>query len=306
MTFSRKIGDKAATMSENLGPQKRVIESFADACEHDVRIAAAFVGGSFATGTADAFSDVDLYAIVRLDAYDALLAEPREFFERFGQPVFLEHFDGFEFDMFVFILDDGVQGELGIARPGRFLHIHGGPFRVLVDKEGLLEGVTFPRQRPTEEQQLETLRETLHWFWRDVSLCGVAMARRRLWTAAGCLASMRRRCVDLARLEADFGAWANGYEKLEEAIKREVLADLERSFPVFEGGAMAGAVDCLIAFYRRVAPELARKHGVDYPLSLEEAVLRALSKQLAHGRGVRGALDQGSTQNLCRKKREHL
>ena len=289
-----------------LDRQKHVIESFAAVCERDARIVAAFVGGSFATGRADAFSDVDLYVIVRTDAYDRFLAGHREFFKRFVVPVFLEHFDGFEFDMFVFILEDGVQGELGIARPDHFMHIHGGPFEALVDKEGLLEGAAFPRQGPTEEQQRETLRETLHWFWRDVSLYGVAMARRRLWTAAGYLASMRRRCIDLARLEADFGAWANGYEKLEEAIKREVLADLERSFPVFDGGAMAEAVDCLIAFYRRVAPELARKHGVDYPLSLEEAVLRALSKQLAHGRGVRGALDQGSTPNLCRKKREHL
>lgn len=274
-------------MSENLDPQERVIESFAAACAQDERIAAAFVGGSFATGTADPFSDVDLYAIVREDAYDRFLGGHRAFFERFAVPVFLEHFDGFGFDMFVFILDDGVQGELGIARPDRFLHIHGGPFKTLVDKEGLLEGVAFPRHGPKEEEQRETLRETLHWFWRDVSLYAVAMARQRLWTAAGYLASMRRRCVDLGRLEADFGAWADGYEKLEDAVGEGVLADLKGAFSMLEADALAGAANCLISFYRHLAPGLARRHGIEYPLGLERVVLRELSRALAHA-GVAG------------------
>lgn len=263
-----------------------MIKSFAATCGQDDRILAAFVGGSFATGLTDAFSDVDLYTIVRADAYDEFLATHREFVERFAEPVFLEHFDGFGFDMFVFILDNGVQGELGIARPDHFLHIHGGPFQILVDKEELLEGVEFPWQRPSEGGQLEVLREELHWFWRDVSLYAVAMARHRLWTAAGYLASMRRRCINLARLHADFGAWADGYEKLEDAVQEDVLAPLEGSFSVFDAGAMADAGHILISFYRQMAPELARRHGVAYPLSLEEVVLRELSRALAHAGGI--------------------
>jgi hypothetical protein len=269
-------------MPEHRDSQKRVIESFATVCEQDERIVAAFVGGSFATGTADAFSDVDLYAIVRTDAYDGFLTTHRAFVARFGEPVFLEHFDGFGFDMFVFILDDGVQGELGIARPDHFVHIHGGPYRTLVDKEGLLEGVVFPWQGPSDKEQLTILRDQTQWFWRDVALYSVAMARQRLWTAAGYLASMRRRCVDLARLGEDFGAWADGYEKLEDAVPGEVLSDLEGSFPVFELGALAKAADCLIAFYRQIAPELARTHGIEYPRSLEAVVLRELSRALRH------------------------
>ena len=279
-------------LMERVDRQQRVIEAFTAVCEGDKRIVAAFVGGSFATGTADAFSDVDLYAIVRADAYEGFLAGHREFMERLGQPVFLEHFDGFGFDMFVFVLDDGVQGELGLGGPDDFLHIHGGPFETLVDKEGLLEGVEFPRQGPSEAQQRETLREALHWFWRDVSLYGVAMARGRLWTAAGYLASMRRRCVDLARLGADFGAWAGGYEKLEDTVREEVLADLEGAFPVFEAGGMVDAAHGLIAFYREVAPELAARHSVKYPVGLERVVLRELSRALAHA-GVAGGDSPG-------------
>lgn len=263
-----------------------MIESFADLCGVDDRILAAFVGGSFATGTADQFSDLDLYAIVRTDAYDEFVATHREFVERFGEPVFLEHFDGFGFDMFVFILASGVQGELSNAKPDHFLHIHGGPFRILVDKGGLLDGVEFPLQRPTEQDQTQFLRETLHWFWRDLSLYSVAMARCRLWTAVGYLESMRRRCINLVRLREDFGAWAGGYEKLEGAVPEEDLAALKRSFSVFDAGAMARAAESLVSFYRRHASELAGRHDMEYPLSLEEVVLSKLSDALARARGA--------------------
>jgi hypothetical protein len=267
-------------------PRERIIESFATCCDQDDRVLAAFVGGSFASGSVDAFSDLDLYAIIRANVYDQFLAEHRRFVGSLGQPVFLEHFDGLGFDMLVFILENGVHGELGLARPDHFFHIHGGPHRALVDKEGLLEGVEFPWQRPIGEQQVEVLRGELHWFWRDLSLYGVAMARRRPWTAAGYLASMRRRCIQLIRLRHDFGSWAAGYEKLESVVPEEDLVPLEGSFPVFDRRALVDSARSLISWYRRVGPELARGHGLAYPCDLEEAVLRELSAALAHARGV--------------------
>ncbi len=255
----------------------RLIDSFARVCEDDERILAAFLGGSFATGTFDEYSDVDLYALVRPSAYDGFLADHREFLERLGMPVFLEHFGEFGFDMLVFMFDTGVQGELAVATPDRFLHIHGGPHRVLVDKEGLLEGVEFPRCGPSGAEQLRSLRQELQWFWRDLSLCSVAMSRDRLWTAAGYIESMRRRCADLLRLEKDFAAWPDGYEKLEDAVGAEELLMLEGSFSTLDRAAMAASVDHLVTCYRRVASELARRHGLAYPYALEEVVLRGWS-----------------------------
>jgi hypothetical protein len=49
---------------------------------------------------------------------------------------------------------------------------------------------------------------------------------------------------------------------------------------------MAEAAECLISFYRRIAPELAERHGVHYPLALEAVVLRELSRALAHAGAV--------------------
>lgn len=268
-------------MSDYSKEREHLIERFAALCEQDDWILAAFVGGSIATKTADEYSDLDLYAIVGSDAYHQLLSAYREFVERWATPLFLEHFDGFGFDMLVFILDNGIPGELALAKRDRFLHIHGGPYQVLVDKTGLLNGVTFPWQRPTEEEQVELLRQHLNWFWRDLSLFSVAMARRQRWTAYGYLESMRRRCVNLIRLDRDFESWADGYEKLERVVRARDLAPLEGSFCRPDLRAMAKAAKRLITCYSGLGPRLARRHGIHYPRSLQEVILSVAAPVLS-------------------------
>ncbi len=48
------------------------------------------------------------------------------------------------FDLVHFELEGGVTGEVAYGHTGNFTEMHGGPYEVLVDRTGLLEGVTFP------------------------------------------------------------------------------------------------------------------------------------------------------------------
>jgi len=123
---------------------RAAIDRFEAACREDARVVAAFLGGSHVVGTDDEVSDLDLSLIVRDEDYDAFFAERRAFLGRLGEPVFLEDFSGFGFDMIVFIFASGVEGELALGRASGFDHIHGGPFDVLVDKEGILDQKVFP------------------------------------------------------------------------------------------------------------------------------------------------------------------
>jgi hypothetical protein len=219
-----------------------------------------------------------LYAIVDSEAYDQFLLDHQAFFDKSSEPVLLEHFDGFGFDMYLFILAEGIQGELALARPDHFDHIHGGPYKVLVDKPGLLENVEFPWQRPTESQQTDELRRNLNWFWRDLSLLSVAMGREQLWSALGYLQSMRLRCIHLLRLEKDFRSWSDGYEKLESAADERELQRLGATFPRVDPQEILRCADNLVSFYCRIAPRLAEEHGVDYPHSAQQVVIRELAR----------------------------
>jgi predicted nucleotidyltransferase len=123
------------------------IARFRAACEGHPLVLAAFLGGSFAAGTAREDSDVDVYAVSGEECYPELWARRLELVEAMGDPqrvVEFANFEGLGFDLVHFELVDGVTGEIAYGHAGNMMRLHGGPYEVLVDRAGLLEGVVFP------------------------------------------------------------------------------------------------------------------------------------------------------------------
>ena len=255
------------------------LERFVAACREDTRVVAAFLGGSHAARTADEYSDLDLYLIVGDQHYDTFFAERRAFLGRLGEPVFFEDFSEFGFDMVVFIFSDGVEGELALGRASGFDHIHGGPFEVLVDKEGILEGQVFPLLQSTQVEQRRKLRWLIYWFWRDLSEFNRAIVRGRLWTAHGLLEGLRLKCVNIARIKHEFySVGMVGYKGLEEAAHAQDLESLRATLCPLEREAMLEAAGRLAGFYLRTAPPLAFQQQIAYPADLEAVVMDKLER----------------------------
>lgn len=123
------------------------IECFRVACRDHPLVVAAFLGGSYAAGRARRDSDIDLYLVTRPEDYSTFIADRQRFIRTWGDPTQLEdiwNFEGLGFDMTAFTMADGVHGEIAYGTTANFLNLHGGPHEVLVDKAGLLDGVTFP------------------------------------------------------------------------------------------------------------------------------------------------------------------
>lgn len=252
---------------------RAIVDRFVAACREDERVVAAFLGGSYARGMADAHSDLDLYVVTADGVYADFFADRAAFVRRLGEPAFLEDFAEYGFDLLLFVLADGTEGELAFGREGAFRHIHGGPHVVLLDRAGLLAGVAFPEHRPSPSEQVERLRGLVVWFWHDLSHHVITpLARDRPWTAVGGLEDLRRTCVDLARLAADFTAAAGGYERVEGAVPPGRLAALAATFCPPERDALLGAARALVDIYRELAPPLAEAHGIAYPAALERVI----------------------------------
>jgi predicted nucleotidyltransferase len=261
-----------------------VMNRFVAACQADKRVVAAFLGGSYARGAVDAYSDLDLYLITTDEAYEDFFAGRVDFMHLLGELMFLEDFDDFGFDLMLFIFADGTEGELGLGRESHFTHIHGGPYRVLLDKKGTLAGAAFPLYAPAQAEQVETLRSMIYWFWHDLYHHFItAMARRQLWSAYGALEDLRLICVKLARLRQNFQAVAEGYEKIEQAVPVEQLAPLETTFCPLERGAMLQAALVIVRFYQELAPGLAGAHGITYPADLDRLMYERLEKLVNAG-----------------------
>jgi predicted nucleotidyltransferase len=251
-----------------------ILDRFIAACEADARVVAAFLGGSYASGTADAHSDLDLCLITTDGSYEDFLAGSEAFVRLLGEPVFLETFDH-PHNLF-FIFANGSECELAVGRAGAFTHIHGGPYRVLVDKQGILDGIEFPWHQADADEQRETLRRLIQWFWHDLSHFITAMARGQPWWAYGQLGILRRVCVNLARLRHDFAASVDDYDKIDHAVPRAALAPLAGTCCAMEHNAMLDAVHIIIRFYQETARSLAQAHGIPYPDVLERVMLKRL------------------------------
>ena len=190
-----------------------VVARFIDACLADDRIVAAFLAGSRARGEADEFSDLDLGVVTTDEAFGNATGDREAFIRQFGEPLFLESFGN---DRIVFfILADGTEGELFFGREGALEEIDVGLFEPLVDRRGILASAEFPFAHPDPEQQRESLRQVLNWFWHDLSHFIAALGRGDLWWANGQLEALRRHCVNLVRIEHGVEAQDEAYEKLE-------------------------------------------------------------------------------------------
>jgi len=253
-----------------------VINRFVAACQADERVVAALLSGSYARGTADAYSDLDLGLITTDAAYEDFAAGYAAFIRQLGEPVFLENFD-LPNNVF-FIFPDGTEGELAFGRESQFNHIHVGPYKILLDKKHILAEAVFLGHEPTQTDQIETLRRLIYGFWHDISHFITAMARGQLWWAHGQLEELRRQCVNLARLHQNFSAAAEGYEKLEQALSVAQLSALQATFCPLEQGAMFQAARDIIRFYQELAPLMARAHGIIYPDRLERIMYDRLEQ----------------------------
>jgi hypothetical protein len=253
------------------------MDRFVAACQADGRVVAAFLGGSNARAAADAYSDLDLFVITADSAYDDFFAGRATFIRHMGEPVFLEDAEIGGADFVFFTLADGAECELGLGRESHFSHIHIGPYHVLLDQKDILAGALFPRPEVAPDEQLEMLRRLIGWFWHDVSHHFITpMARGQLWSAYGGLEDLRRTCVNLARLKADFTAEAEGYEKVEQALSLEQLSPLQATCCPLERGAMLRAARAIVRFYQELAPPLAQAHDFAYPTEWERVACARL------------------------------
>jgi predicted nucleotidyltransferase len=259
-----------------------ILDHFVAACQADERIVAAFLGGSYADGRADQFSDLDLYFITTDEAYEDFLAARESFIRLLGEPLFLEDF-GMAHG-YVAIFSNGSEAEIWFGRESNFKAINDGPYRVLLDKKGILAEEVFPLYVADPARQIKTLRQQMDWFWHDLSHFIKAMGRRQLWFAYGELEIIRRICVNLARLSYNFSDASVGeepYFKVEKALPIEQLLPLQVTFCPLEYDAMLAAARVIFRFYRSVAPTLAKAHGITYQVRLEQMMISQLEELVA-------------------------
>src|SRR5436309_13243087 len=100
----------------------------------------------------------------------------------FGPSVFFDQHHDFGFDLVLFMFRNGVKGELGPGTTGNLNDMHRGPFKVLVDKTGLLGNVEFPLPPPLSGKSLQDyVEKKLRWYWYWYGQLLSSCERNHLW-----------------------------------------------------------------------------------------------------------------------------
>lgn len=256
-----------------------IMDRFIIACQTDGRVAAALLVGSYVKDLADEHSDLDLYLVTTDDDYQNFIADHSKFIRELGEPLFMEDFDSSNIVFLIF--PDGSEVEISFGSESQLSEILNEPYKVLLDKKNIFTNIV-PSERPVnEEKQKEKLRRLIYWFWHELSHFTIALARGQLWWAHGQLGALRLYCINLTRLRNDFSDQEVGeesYFKIETAIPIEQLSALKDTYCPMEEAAMLEATEVIVRFFRDLATDLAKIHGIAYPDQLDKVIVERLEK----------------------------
>ncbi|RYE44239.1 MAG: nucleotidyltransferase domain-containing protein [Hyphomicrobiales bacterium] len=261
--------------------QKTLIARVADSFGGDPRIAALFLSGSFGTGTADAFSDVDFLAIADAAEHEALAADWRRTLETIAPIV---HYIRLPHALVLnAVTDDWLRVDLHIANREHLANTAQDCLKPLVDRDNLY--ATLRAETPEPARNPGRLGWMVGEFIRILGLTPVAIGRGEVELMTVGNTFLRRFLTDLLIIEVN-PRIPGGMLHLSRVLDAERMAVLA-SVPLPQLNADA-AIESNLALARVYIPRakaLCASLGVEWPMAFEAATRHNLQRALP-GRGI--------------------
>jgi predicted nucleotidyltransferase len=250
----------------------------------DVRAVGLVLGGSFARGGADFYSDVDLYVVVRDGAFEDVLAERDSTAEVVGSPLFgfaVDPVPGGSTDHIV-LYEGLVKFDFMYLRESDLgPHPRWGGCVVLKDTDGRVEAaVARSEALGPPRPKAEDLSELNQKFW---TLCWYAFGkieRGELWEALDGLHSIRSLAL-VPLLD-----WADersheGYRRLERKTNQEQASRLSATVAPMRAGALHAALRAEVELFRELRAAILDRYGLSIYLGHEEVLESEMSRRWA-------------------------
>ncbi len=253
------------------------------AAQADPDVVGMAVTGSFATGEADEFSDVDLRVYARPDAVEAVVARVPDLSASCGNVVARFGADHLGIPSLTIVLyDDLVHVDFDVVAVDRATeHNEGLPVAILWEREPIsarLPG-TFEPDVATQIRWMEARIWTWSWYIQSKILRG------ELYEALDGLQYVRDRV--LFRLLAFHGGRRPAGARRAESVVGEHADAFARTFPAaLDPEAVLAALRDEIELYRRLADPLLARHGAQIAAEARSVVLRALELGLERSSGT--------------------
>ncbi|MEM7523107.1 MAG: aminoglycoside 6-adenylyltransferase [Pseudomonadota bacterium] len=243
----------------------------------DQDLRALFLGGSFGRELADAFSDIDLVAIVDENDHAAFAGRWRDVLEGLTTVVFWAERRGAQI-LINAVAEDWLRCDMYIVPLGGFTGRAQSTVKPLLDREGLY--ATLPATLPPYQPSPAKIRWQINEFIRIIGLLPVVLGRGELLTAVDGAGLTRGLFTDLMLeevTEPDRGG-ALHLSRLLPAEDMALLMSLPPPTPDRDQ-VIAAHMALAHAFFPR-ARRLAAAVGVEWPEAFEAAARKRLTADL--------------------------
>lgn len=268
-------GVRAATTE----PQRALLDRLVPVLEADPRIRAAWLVGSFALGTADAFSDLDVHCLVDDGDLPAVEREWVGLVERVTPLVMVTPFPGGAVAGATCLTPEWLHLDLALHPASRLDLASLAGMAPLFDRTGRLpqHAVPLPEEPAVPHFPLDVVK----WFFYLFGCLVVVVGRdETAWAMNGVISLRDTGLVPLMMAENGTRR-IGGNKRLDPFLTPEQRAVL-RSFPPISP-TIDSVVACEVAIARDFVPRgraLAERTGAEWPAALEEATIGWFERML--------------------------
>jgi predicted nucleotidyltransferase len=267
---------------EQLPEHRKLLERAVARFGDDARIVGLVAGGSLAHGAADFYSDVDLYIVVRDEAFDQVFAERDAVVEAVGSPLF-----GFTVDPMPGSSTDHIIIYEGPVKFD-FMYLKESDLKpapkwvgcvVLKDASGrggavVAQSAGLAAPQPTTEELLDLNQKVWTWFWYVFG----KIVRGELWEALDGLHSIRT--LALVPL-LDWAAQRphEGYRRLERKTDAAMASLLMATVAPVQFEALYTALQAEMELFRSLRAMVFERYGLTFEPTPEEVLESEMSRR---------------------------
>ena len=253
------------------------LKAFADKATSDARVLAVWLEGSFAKGTADRYSDIDIHLLVTEENKEAFQHGLESWLSDVQALVLFR--DTFPGQMITCITTAGLRLDVWL-HAGDTIILERTKARVLSAAEGCIQFKEACRNKERKDVSL-VLKQHFNEFWRVLAILPTVLGREE--RIAGFMGTT---FVVMSLTEVLIIGSGNqrdrGVKNINAFVPQVFREEIETALTMqsINRERIAKAHLRLTAIMQRCGPDIAKQHGVIYPFALEKAVLNYVSREL--------------------------
>lgn len=253
------------------------LKAFTAKAALDARVLGTWLEGSFAKGTADRYSDIDIHLLVAEENKEAFQQGLESWLSDIHPLVLFKN--TFPGQMMTCITTAGLRVDVWL-HAGDTIVLERTEAHLLSAVEGCIQFKEARRDQKSKDVS-SVLNQHFNEFWRVLSILPTALGREEY--ISGFMGTTFAVMSLTEVLIVGSGNQRNrGIKNINDFLPQVLRKEIEDALtiPSINRESIAKAPLRLTAIMQRYGPDIAKQHEVTYPLALEKAVLNYISREL--------------------------